>query len=109
MLRSRSAEKICLIFMIAAVIIAAVFMNGEKAGIVRADAHPEYEARLFDDSYVHEIDIHIEEWDSFLENALDEEYAEADITVDGEEFRSVGIRIKGNNSKNLISKYGQER
>lgn len=109
MLRSRSAEKICLIFMIAAVIIAAVFMNGEKAGIVRADAHPEYEARLFDDSYVHEIDIHIEEWGSFLENALDEEYAEADITVDGEEFRSVGIRVKGNNSKNLISKYGHER
>ena len=32
-----------------------------------------------------------------------------DITIDGENFSAAGIRVKGNNSKNLINKYGLDR
>ena len=109
MLRNKKIDRICIIAIIAAAVIAAVFLHGESLGISKATDHPEYEKRLFDGSYVHQIDIHVEDWEGFLENALDEEYAAADINIDGEKMSNVALRVKGNNSKNLIARYGCER
>ena len=109
MLNRKAIDRICIIAAIAAVVITAVFMNGEKLGISRASAHPPYEKTLFDDSYVHNINIEIDDPESFFDSALEEEYVRGDITIDGENFSAAGIRVKGNNSKNLINKYGLDR
>ena len=64
----------------------------------------DYEYKLFDDSYVHEIDIQISEdsWNDLLENAIKEEYYVCDVEIDGTMFYNVGIRAKGNTSLSQI-------
>ena len=74
-----------------------------------SDLEPGYVKRLFDDSYVHRMNLQVDDWDTFLENAKEEEYVSCDVTIDGEEIRNVGLRVKGNNSKSLVDKYGLER
>lgn len=69
----------------------------------------DYENRLFDKTYVHTIDIQIDDWNQFVDSAEDEEYHICNLVIDGEEFQGVGIRAKGNNSKRLTKKYGLDR
>ncbi|MDO4544506.1 MAG: CotH kinase family protein [Clostridia bacterium] len=68
-----------------------------------------YETRLFDRSYVHTIDIIIEDWDGFLATAMDEVYTHCTLVIDGESFPHVGLRTKGNNSLRLTNRYGLDR
>ncbi len=68
-----------------------------------------YSAKLFDDSYVHTVDIQVDDWQGFLDSALDEQYIPATLIIDGEEFRDVGLRTKGNNSLKLTNQYGHDR
>ena len=76
---------------------------------VPASTAPEYVSKLFDDNYVHTIDISIDNWESFLQAAPNELYSSCTLTIDGETFRNVGIRAKGNNSRRLTEKYGLNR
>ena len=85
-----------------ALVLTGLFYYGERLGIKRADTTPEYVEKIFDDSYVHRIDLQIENWNEFLENADEEEYHSCDISIDGEKFEQVGLRVKGNNSKSLV-------
>ena len=82
---------------------------GENLGITPLSSVPEYSVRLFDDSYVHHIDLRVENWELFLEEAPEEEYIECDAEIDGEIFSSVGLRAKGNNSRRLVEEYGLDR
>ena len=72
-----------------AVALTLWLMGAEGAG--RGGA-PEYERKLFDDSRVHRGELAVEDWDAFLQNAQEEEYVPARVTVDGEEFRQIGLR-----------------
>ncbi len=92
-------------------LLTLFFINGEALGLKNHTANPPYAARLFDDSAVHHIDIQMEPdaWASMLGNALEEEYAPCTAVIDGEIFENVAIRPKGNNSKNLIHRYGSSR
>ncbi len=72
-------------------------------------AHPEYASLLFDDSRVHTIDIQMEDWEGFLEQASRKEYSSCTIVIDGEICEQAGIRVKGHNSRKLIEKYGWDR
>ena len=72
-------------------------------------AHPEYASLLFDDSRVHTIDIQMENWEGFLEQASRKEYSSCTIVIDGEICEQAGIRVKGHNSRKLIEKYGWDR
>ena len=109
MLKHRYIDGICIILAAAACVMAAVFLMGEKLGIESLSSAPEYSAKLFDDSYVHHIDLRVKHWDIFLEEAPEEEYIECDAEIDGELFASVGLRAKGNNSRTLVEKYGLDR
>ena len=109
MLKHRYIDRICIILTVAACIGAAVFLMGEKLGITPLSSVPEYSVRLFDDSYVHHIDLRVENWELFLEEAPEEEYIECDAEIDGEIFSSVGLRAKGNNSRRLVEEYGLDR
>lgn len=58
---------------------------------------------------MHTIDIQIDDWGGFVRNAAKEEYVSCDVTIDGETFRYVGLRAKGNNSLHLTEDYGLYR
>ncbi|HIV17934.1 MAG TPA: CotH kinase family protein [Candidatus Merdivicinus intestinigallinarum] len=109
MLKHKWIDGICLLAVLAAVLLTILLMNGEKLGIQKASAMPGYVHRLFDGSRVHTIDIQMEDWDGFLETALEEAYSPCTVVIDGEVFERVGIRAKGNNSLRLTEKYGLNR
>lgn len=109
MLSSRHIDKICIGAALLAVIIMLILAGGEDLGILKASANAGYTYRLFDDSRVHTIELELDDWEGFLRNAAAEEYVFCDVTIDGEEFRQVGVRTKGNNSLQLTEEYGLSR
>ena len=72
-----------------------------------------YADLLFDNSYVHEINIDISEtdWADLLKNPTQKTKYMVDITIDGETIQSVSFSTKGNSSLSTLassssSKYG---
>ncbi len=65
----------------------------------------EYEEKLFDTDSIISINILMDEddWNEMLENAIEEEYYECDVEINGETFYKVGIRTKGNTSLSSIA------
>ena len=107
---NKNINRICAVITAIAIVITILFMNGTKLGIEATDSVSfDYEDTLFDDSYVHTIDISIDDWDSFIENATSEEYSNCDVTIDGETVKNVGIRAKGNTSLSTVSQLDSER
>lgn len=103
-------DKVCIFITIIAVLVTVLFMNGSAIGITADDSvEMGYEELLFDDSYVHTIDIEIDDWDSFLETATSEEYSAANVTIDGETVYNVGIRGKGNTSLSTVEQLDSDR
>ncbi|SDA62169.1 Spore coat protein CotH [Butyrivibrio sp. INlla18] len=103
-------DKVCIFVTIIAVLVTVLFMNGSAIGITADDSvEMGYEDLLFDDSYVHTINIEIDDWDSFLETATSEEYSVANVTIDGETVYNVGIRGKGNTSLSTVEQLGSDR
>ena len=110
MLHSKHIDKICIIALVLAMGLTALLFCGESLGLEKASASPAYASRLFDGSRVHTIDLQVEDWEAFLrEKAPEEEYIPCTVVVDGEEFRQVGLRAKGNNSRRLTHEYGLSR
>ena len=90
-------------------VVTILFMNGGVLGL-EAMAHTMgYENRLFDNTRVHTIDIVMDDWDEFIANATSEEYYTAAMVIDGEAYKNVGIRGKGNTSLSTVSSLGSER
>jgi len=88
-----------------------LFMNGEALGVSACSTSLPYETTLFDDSFVHTVDIVVDEddWDGMLENAADKEYIISTIVIDGEAINNVAIRTKGNSSLRDILKSDSDR
>ena len=90
-------------------VVTILFMNGEALGL-EAIAHTMgYENRLFDNTKVHTIDIVMDDWDEFIDNASSEEYYTASIVIDGEAYKNVGIRGKGNTSLSTVASMDSDR
>lgn len=51
-----------------------------------------------------EISVNEDEWQAMLDNAENEEYISADITINGTTIQNVGIRPKGNSSLTSIAR-----
>ena len=110
MISSKNINKICVFVILVAVLVTVLFMNGSALGLTAAGAISfSYEDKLFDDSYVHTLNIEMDDWDSFIETATSEEYSAADVTIDGETIHNVGIRGKGNTSLSTVSQLDSER
>lgn len=63
-----------------------------------------YESEIDKDKVMtFEIKVHEEEWQNMLDNAINEEYISADITINGTTIENVGIRPKGNSSLTTIA------
>ncbi len=94
---------------LAAALVLLLGLAGKAGAILPAGENPGYVSRLFDGSRVHRVDIQVEDWEAFLASAPQEEYIPATVEIDGEAFRQVGLRAKGNNSLRLTAEYGLSR
>jgi len=90
-------------------VVTILFMNGGALGLEVMAHTMGYENRLFDNTRVHTIDIVMNDWDEFIANATSEEYYTAAMVIDGETYKNVGIRGKGNTSLSTVSSLGSER
>ena len=94
---------------LAAALVLLLGLAGRAGAVLPAGENPGYVSRLFDASRVHTLNIQVEDWNAFLESAPKEEYIPATVEIDGETFRQVGLRAKGNNSLRLTAEYGLSR
>ncbi len=106
---SKHIDKICCIVLAVTLALTLVFMNAGRLGVQTVSAAVGYASRLFQDSEVHTIDIVMDDWDSFLANCTDEEYVDCTVIIDGETYRNVAIRAKGNTSLSSVAAYGNNR
>lgn len=90
-------------------VVTILFMNGGVLGLEAMAYSMGYENRLFDNTRVHTIDIVMDDWDEFIANATSEEYYTAAMVIDGEAYKNVGIRGKGNTSLSTVSSMDSER
>ena len=109
MLKHKYIDLICIGIAVLALVATVLFMNGKAIGLAPASAVPGYETRLFDSARVHTVDIVMDDWQGFLDEATAEEYSPCTVVIDGESFANVGLRVKGNNSRRLTEQYGLER
>lgn len=106
---SRHIDKICCVVLAATLLLTVLFMNAGKFGVQAVSAAVGYASRLFNNSTVHTIDIVMDDWDSFIENCTDEKYEDCTVIIDGEAYRNVAIRAKGNTSLSMVESYGNNR
>ena len=109
MTTSKHIDRICIIGVVFALLIAVLFMNGEALGLQVKAQKAGYQDRLFDTSRIHTIDIVIDDWDAFLATAQREEYSLCNVVIDGEAFQGVGIRGKGNTSLSTVASMDSDR
>ena len=105
----KNIDRICIIAIVAAFLLTILFVNAEALGVTQAAKTMGYENRLFDTSRVHTIDIVMDDWDSFIDTAQSEEYSDCTVVIDGESYKNVGIRGKGNTSLSTVSSMDSER
>ena len=106
---SKHIEKIAWIVTAITLCITILFMNGASLGIGIMARTMGYETRLFDNTRVHTIDIVMDDWDTFIANAATEEYYAAAVVIDGEAYKNVGIRGKGNTSLSNVASMDSDR
>lgn len=109
MIKHKYIDILVMIFVIFSLIITVGLMLPGHWGITPAYQLPAYASKLFDQSYVHTIDIQLENPQKFFDQAQAKEYHVSSITIDGETFDMVGLRVKGNNSLELIDRYESDR
>ena len=98
----KSFDRVCIAVLIASLLLTALFMDGAAFGLQSAGRSMGYESRLFDASKVHTLAIVIDDWDGFLENCENEEYAACSVVIDDESYKNVGLRAKGNTSLTTV-------
>lgn len=107
---SEHIDRICAGTLVCVLIITILFMNAGKMGVLAvSNTVSGYESRLFRTSMVHTIDIVMDDWDAFLENCMNEEYETCTVIIDGDAYKNVAIRAKGNTSLSQVESYGNNR
>ena len=111
MIRNKYTDIVCTIIIVLSLIITVVFMNGEAFGIQKSEYTVEYENRLFNTDVVHTVDIVVDEsdWQTMLDEATAEEYIKCNIVIDGESYKNVAIRPKGNSSLAQVAASDSDR
>ena len=126
MIRNEKIDNFSVIAIILASLLSAFLLifgqieknsyEDEAVGLSEADYREtdgitaEYTDRIFDDSYVHTINIVLKElnWDYMVEHASEEVYVPCDVYIDGDRVRNAAIRPKGNSSLESIEKQGDD-
>lgn len=106
---SKHFNRICAVVMVLCLAVTLILCFPDAVGIQAASKTLGYESRLFDTSYVHSIDIVMDDWDSFIEDCESEEYSSCAVVIDGESYKNIAIRAKGNTSLSQVANYGSDR
>ena len=109
MATSKNLERVCAIVLIVSLLASVGLMYVKASGGETTGQTMGYESRLFDTSRVHTIDIVMDDWDGFLENCESEEYSACAVVIDGESYKNVAIRAKGNTSLSSVRSLGSSR
>ncbi len=86
-------------------VMATIDMSTVEANATEKTTQPEYITNLFNKDDIMEIDIDIDEklWNELADNAMEEEYYSANITINGETYYNVGLRAKGNTTLSQVA------
>ena len=102
-------DRICCAVFAVILVLVALFMVSGRFGVQAVSAAMGYEGRLFRRDAVHTIDIVMEDWEDFIGSCTDESYRECSLVIDGEAYKNVAIRAKGNTSLTQVAAYGNGR
>lgn len=105
----KQIDKICCVLLAFILVITVLFINGKSFGIESVQAVMGYQQKIFDTSFVHSIDIIMDDWDEFIANCTDEEYNLCTVVIDNEACKNVAIRAKGNTSLTQVKSFGNNR
>lgn len=103
MISNKHFNLIVTIFMIIAFCLSSLIMllpkNSYNASATTT-TQPNYIYTIFNDDSIMEINIEMDEpsWQEMLDNASNEEYTSANITINGTTYNNAAIRPKGNSS-----------
>lgn len=103
----KNFDKICAVVLVVVLLLTGVCMA--FGGNADGGTTMGYEDKLFDTSSVHKINIVMDDWDDFISNAESEEYYACTLEIDGETYKNVAIRGKGNTSLTKVAAYGNDR
>lgn len=103
----KNFDKICAVVLASVLLLTGVCMA--FGGNADGGTTMGYEDKLFDTSSVHKINIVMDDWDEFISNAESEEYYTCTLEIDGETYKNVAIRGKGNTSLTKVAAYGNDR
>lgn len=106
---SKHINKICVAAAAFSLALTFLLSAGVSMGAVSAGRSMGYENRLFDPSVVHTIHIVMEDWDEFIQTCESEEYSPCTVVIDGESYKNVGIRAKGNTSLSSVRTMDSQR
>lgn len=106
---SKQIDKICCLFLALSLLLTVLFMNCEALGVEASSGALGYESRLFSTDRVHTIEIAIDDWVGFLDTCENEEYTACSVVIDGETYKNIGLRAKGNTSLSTVSQMGSDR
>lgn len=111
MTKHKNTSLISIIITVAMLAVTVLFIFGESLGLTAAHTQPAYAGSLFSTDRVHTIDIVISEddWQDMLDNATAEEYYLANVVIDGNAVKNVGLRTKGNSSLSSIASSDSDR
>lgn len=107
MIRRKSTEVLAVVLLAVMLLVSCLLPRFAQAtgGVAQT-----YEQALFGTDLI-TVDIQIAEddWQDMLENALEEEYHVANVTINGQTFENVGIRTKGNTSLSQVASSDSDR
>lgn len=103
----KNFDKICAVVLASVLLLTGVCMA--FGGNADGGTTMGYEDKLFDTSSVHKINIVMDDWDDFISSAESEEYYTCTLEIDGETYKNVAIRGKGNTSLTKVASYGNDR
>ena len=99
----------------AAAAVLMVLLTGAlmvfRQQLQNASTEPAYAKKLFASGSVHTVDIVAGEgdWQAMLDSAQSEEYISCSVVIDGEAYKNVGIRPKGNSSLTTVANSDSDR
>jgi len=105
----KDIDKICCVLIALTLLLTICFMNAEDFGVQAVSRKENYTEKLFDTTFVHTIDIVMDDWDGFIESCVDKEYTACSVVIDNEAYKNVAIRAKGNTSLTQVDSYGNDR
>ncbi len=114
MIDNKHINKIILTLTAFALILLLVFMyvfGGSMRAAAAEGYTMGYEKSLFSKESVIDINLQIDDsdWQELLDNAIAEEYYACDVTVNGTEYKNVGLRAKGNTSLSMVASSDSDR